>query len=147
MFGADTDNPLAVNMISVAPREYDASHGWRFRGGRQVWGLALPVGIDTLPKIARLPFDASQSTWVRIPAAALLEIVRYNDNVPQFDPTTVDCPSPILSDIDAADAVLLTIEDTLTIHRRISRTLPNGRVIYQRSRNSAADWFAGPGAP
>jgi hypothetical protein len=144
---ADVDNPLAANMIDLSPREYSDGHGWRFRGGRQVWGLASSLKIDTLPRIVRLPFDASQSTWVRIPRAALLDLVRYNWNVPQFDPLTVDCPSPILGDVDAADAVLLTVEDTLTLHRRVARTLTTGRIIFQRSRNSAADWIAGKATP
>ncbi len=147
VFGDDIDNPLSLNMISIGPREYEFAHGWQVRGGRQGWGLAIAVGMDTLPKIVRLPFDASQSTWVRIPKAALLEVVRYDWAIPHFDPLVVDCPSPILSDIDAEDAKLLTIEDTLTIHRRISRTLPNGRIVYQRARNSQADWIAGKATP
>jgi hypothetical protein len=144
---ADVDNPLAANMIDLSPRAYSDAHGWRFRGGRQVWGLATSVNIDTLPTISRLPFDASQSTWLRIPRTALLDLVRYNWDVPHFDPLTVDCASPVNGDVDAADAVLLQVEDTLAIHRRISRTLPSGRVVYQRSRNSAADWVAGKATP
>ena len=142
---ADVDNPLVPNMISVGPQVYNFGHGWQFRGGRQVWGLANPVDMDSLPRWTDLVFFFG--TGVRIPAAALLDIVRYNPNVPRFDPTIVDCPSPILLAIDATEAVLLGIEDTLVIRRRIARTLPDGRVVFQRSRNSAADWIAGPGTP
>ena len=112
-----------------------------------MWGLATALNIDSLARSPFLPLVPSSDTYIRIPNTALLDLVRYNWDVPQFDPISVDCPSPILSDIDAADAVLLTVEDTLSIHRRLSRTLPNGRVIFQRSRNSATDSFARRATP
>lgn len=142
---ADIDNPLVPNMIDLSPRAYSEGHGWRFRGGRQVWGLAVALGVDTLPRYVDHAFG--RDTWLRVPVSALLDIVRYNWDMPSSNPSIVDCPSPIMSDVDAADAVLLKIQDTLAIHRRVSRTLPDGRVVYQRSRNSAADWITGPGTP
>ena len=89
---ADVDNPLVPKMISVGPQEYNFGHGWRFRGGREVWGLANPVDMDSLPRWTDLVFFFRN--WCANSAAALLDIVRYNPNVPRFDPTIVDCPSP-----------------------------------------------------
>ena len=74
-------------------------------------------------------------------------LFRSDWDVPNSIPSITFCPSAIAGNIDAADAVLLTVQDTLGIHRKVSRTLPNGRVVYQRSRNSASDWIAGPGTP
>jgi hypothetical protein len=140
----DVDNPLALNMISVGPRTFVADgHGFRFHGGRSVWGLANPVNMDSLPLFIEQVFGF---TYTRIPTAALLDVVRWNWDEPH-DPSITDCPSSILSNIDAADAVLLHVEDTLTIQRKVSRTLPSGRVVLQRSRNSAADFSAGRGTP
>ena len=114
-------------------------------GWARVWGLAVALGVDTLPRYVDHAFG--RDTRLRVPVSALLDIVRYNWDMPSSNPSIVDCPSPIMSDVDAADAVLLKIQDTLAIHRRVSRTLPDGRVVYQRSRNSAADWITGPGTP
>ena len=142
---SDVDNPLVPNMTEIGPRVFAADgHGYRFGGGRKVWGLANPLNVDSLPQWTDLVFGGK---YVRIPVSALLDVVRYKRNVPRFDPRIVDCPSAVLESVDAGDAVLLTIEDTLGIHRKVSRTLPSGRVVFQRSRNSAADWITGPGTP
>ena len=142
----DVDNPLVPNMINVGPQVYAAlGHGWGFSGGRQVWGLANSVDVEALPHWKDVVFGGG--TYLRVPTGAILDIVRYNWAEPHFFPDVVDCPSPIFGGVDAADAVLLTIQDTLAIHRKVSRTLPNGRVVFQRSRNSAADWITGRGTP
>ena len=142
---ADVDNPIVPNMIEVGPRIFVADgHGYRFRGGRQVWALANALDVDTLPRWTDAVFGG---VYTRVPAAALLDLVRYDWDVPRSIPSITFCPSAIAGNIDAADAVLLTVQDTLGIHRKVSRTLPSGRVVYQRSRNSASDWIAGPGTP
>ena len=79
--------------------------------------------------------------------ASTLDLVRYAPDELHTIPNLRDCPSTLATTIDAADAVFLKVEDTLSIHRRVARTLPNCRVIYQRSRNSAADWIAGKATP
>ena len=142
---SDTDNPLVQNMIEVGARTYQGTgHGYRFLGGRQVWALVSSVSVDTLPRWTDPVFGG---VYTRIPVGSLLDVVRYDWNVPNSILDLTFCPSAVASTIDAADAVLLSVEDTLAIKRRVARTRPDGRVVFQRSRNSAADWITGPGTP
>lgn len=141
----DAHNPLAQGMLDIGPRRYDGGHGWVSNGSRQVLALVEPLGLDSLPRHADAFGDGF--TLLRIPTAALLDVVQWN---PIFPPSSAgtDCPSSVVTSIDAAEArSVVTFYDTLTMHRRISRTLPSGRVILQESHNSAADWYAAPGTP
>ena len=141
---SDVDSPLIPNMINLSPRPLEADgHGWRFKGGRQVWAIANELKVDTLARWTDATFG---TILTRVPATALLDLVRYDWDEP-MTPGFALCPSAIASSIDPTDAVFLKVEDTLAIHRRVARTLPNGRVVYQRSRNSAADWIAGKATP
>ncbi|HEX9483512.1 MAG TPA: hypothetical protein VF929_02990 [Gemmatimonadaceae bacterium] len=142
---ADVVNPLAQGMISVGPRIVPDGHGWRPWDGRLVFALAEPLDLDTLPKKPEARFSGAD--YVRLPTVALLDVVQWKTTTPHFFTTTTDCPSSVVTDIDAGEAKLLTITDTLTMHRRVARILPNGRVVLQRTRNSAADFEAGPATP
>ncbi len=145
----DAQNPLAQAMVDIGPRKGDPSdgHGWRTHG-RMVLGLAQPLDIDTLPRRFD-PILGGGQTLVRIPTAAMLDVVSYNDNVdPGYVSPYTPCPSTVPPNLDAAEAAtVVRFADTLALHRRVSRTLPSGRIILQRSRNSAADWVAAPGTP
>jgi hypothetical protein len=143
----DAHNPLAQGMLDIGPRRYDGGHGWVSNGGRQVLALTEALGLDSLPSHSDPLGDGF--TLLRIPTAALLDVVQWK---PIFSPSTLflgtDCPSSVVTSIDAAEArSVVTFYDTLTMHRRVSRTLSTGRVILQQSHNSAADWYAAPGTP
>jgi hypothetical protein len=141
---SDVDSPLVPNMIDLSPRPREADgHGWRFRGGRQYWAIANGLRTDTLARWTDAVFG---TILTRVPVSALLDLVRFDFDEPMA-PGFALCPSAIAGSVDPSDAVLLRVEDTLAIRRRVSRTLPNGRVIYQRSRNSAADWISGKATP
>ena len=142
---SDVDNPLVPDMIdeSATPLEADG-HGWRFRGSRQVWALTNELKTDSIALWKDLTFGGF---FMRVPLSAVLDLVRYDWDEPKVFPSITFCPSAIASSVDPADAVLLKVQDTLSIHRRIARTRPDGRVIYQRSHNSAADWIAGKATP
>jgi len=147
---ADAHNPLAQGMLDVGPRHFEADgHGWRTGGGRQVIGLAQPLDLSPLPLhyYPFLPISGSVPL-IRIPIAAVFDVVQWKPFDPNYDFAYPDCPSSVLPSVDAAEARdLVSFTDTLTMHRRVSRVLPNGRVVLQRSRNSVADWFAAPGTP
>ena len=141
---SDVDNPLVPNMIDLSPRPLEADgHGWRFRGGRQYWAIASDLKTDSLTRWTDAVFG---TVLTRIPVGALLDLVRFNFDEPRTPGFSL-CTSAITDNVDPADAVYLKVEDTLAIHRRVARTLPNGRVVYQRSHNSAADWIAGKATP
>jgi hypothetical protein len=147
---ADAHNPLAQGMLEVGPRPFAADgHGWRTSGGREVIGLAEPLDLTSLP-MHYDPVLGGGSTLVRIPTKALLDVVLWRPmgGGGSLSASGTDCPSSVPTSIDAAEArTVVSFTDTLTMHRRVSRTLSTGRVILQRSRNSVADWYAGPGAP
>ena len=143
----DAHNPLAQGMLDVGPRPFIADgHGWRTGGGRTVLGLAESLDLNALP-VHYDPIVGGGTSQVRIPREALLDVVQWKPINVSVSPY-VDCPSSVVTEIDAAEArSVVSFTDTLAMHRRVSRSSPTGRVILQRSRNSAADWYADPGTP
>ena len=146
---ADAHNPLAQGMDDVGPRRFEADgHGWRTTGGREVIGLAEPLDLRPLPRYSYPFLPGGPLPLIRIPTEALLDVVQWKPYGGGYVSPYPDCPSDVVTSIDAAEArAVVSFTDTLSMHRRVSRTLPTGRVILQRSRNSAADWFAAPGTP
>jgi hypothetical protein len=137
--GTDVDNPLVPDMISVGLRDGGLDgHGWRSWAIREVIGLAENVGLDTLPTRTD-PRLLGTNIFVRIPRAALLDVLLWENKSSVF----IDCPgTSVAQNIDAGEARLLDYADVRTLHRKLSRITPSGRVVLQRSRNSAADFFA-----
>ena len=74
----DAQNPLARAMIDIGPRRSDPNdgHGWRTHG-RMVVGIAQSLDIDTLPHRFD-PILGGGQTLVRIPTAAMLDVVSWN---------------------------------------------------------------------
>lgn len=140
---SDVDNPAAEDMLSVGPRSYALFSGWRPFALRNAVGLANALAIDTL----RTQFNADWgggTTFVRIPKAALLDIIQWDTKYDRGYPL---CPSSVFSDFDAVETRIIFPWDTLSMHRRVRYVLPDGRPVLQRSKNSAADWIAAPGTP
>jgi hypothetical protein len=146
----DALNPLAQGMLDVGPRRFVADgHGWRTTGGRQVIGLAQPLDLSPLP-LHYYPFLPLSGglPLIRIPISAVLDVVQWKPFDNNYTAPYPDCPTSVLASVDAAEArALVSFTDTRTMHRRVSRTLPGGRIVLQRSRNSVADWFAATGTP
>ena len=110
-------------------------------------GLAASLDLAPLPTHT-YAFLPSGATLIRIPKEAILDVVQWKPMDATYTSPYVDCISSVVPEIDAAEArSVINFTDTLSMHRRVSRTLPTGRVILQRSRNSAADWYAAPGTP
>ncbi|MGH7711957.1 MAG: DUF4876 domain-containing protein [Gemmatimonadaceae bacterium] len=143
--GSDVDNPTLPNIVSVGPRNSDPlGHGWHAHDNRAIYALAQPLDLDTLPKQYNAVWAAG-SNFVRIPKAALLDVLStaYEVSPSQYP----ECLPSVLPTIDAAEARLLVDGRAASLHRRTARTLPTGRIVLQRSRNSAADWLLGPMTP
>jgi hypothetical protein len=137
----DVDNPVAKDMLDIGPRVIPFGHGWFGASLRNVVALAQPLSIDTLPTT----FDPVLGiNWVRIPKGALLDVLQWNTT---YQTTYPKCPSSVASEIDAGEPRLIYPEDSVSMHRRVRYTLPGGRAVLQRSRNSAADFLAAPGTP
>jgi hypothetical protein len=138
----DVDNPVAKDMLDIGPRVIPFGHGWL--GGaslRGVVALAQPLSIDTLPtKLS----PALGTNYLRIPKGALLDVLQWNT---PYQTTYPNCPPSVASEIDAGEPRLISAEDSVSMHRRVRYTLPDGRAVLQRSRNSAADFLAAPGTP
>ena len=145
---SDADNPLAQDMLDVGPQPFIGDgHGWRPTGGRTVIGLAASLDLAPLPTHT-YAFLPSAATLIRIPKEALLDVVQWKPTDATYTSPYVDCASSVPTEIDAAEArQVINFTDTLSMHRRVSRSLPTGRAILQRTRNSAADWYAALGMP
>ena len=143
----DAHNPLAQGMLDIGPRRFDGGHGWVSNGSSQVLALAESLDLTLLASHFDPVFGGGQ-TLLRIPTEALLDVVQWTPIFPPSPFLGTPCPSSVVTSIDAAEArSVVTFYDTLTMHRRVSRTLSTGRVILQQSHNSAADWYAAPGTP
>jgi hypothetical protein len=143
----DAHNPLAQGMLDVGPQPFDGGHGWVSNGDRQVIALVEPLDLTLLVSHFDPVYGGGQ-IFLRIPTEALLDVVQWKPIFPPSPYLGTDCPSSVVASIDAAEARnVVTFYDTLTMHRRVSRTLTTGRVIIQQSHNSAADWYAAPGTP
>jgi hypothetical protein len=140
---SDTDNPLARDVVSVGPRVEPFGHGWFGFALRNLIALAAPLDLDTLPHQSH-PAYAAGTPLVRIPTAALIDVLQWNTTLDHDYPY---CPPSVVSEIDAGEPRIINAEDTLSMHRRIRYTLPDGRPVLQKSRNSAADWIVAPGTP
>lgn len=142
---ADVDNPSVPNMHSVGPRNGDVAlgHGWMAYDLRAIYLLASPLRLDTLPRQST-PY-ADGAPFVRIPTAAILDVLSTAFERSSPYP---ECRPAILPSLDAEEARILPEGGgAMSAHRRVARTLPSGRVILQRSRNSAADWYLAPMTP
>lgn len=138
---SDTDNPTAKDVVSLA-RVHPFGHGWVGFALRNVIAIAESLSLDTLPR--QTSETGSGIVFLRIPAAALIDVLQWQTT---FQGDYPYCPSAVLSEIDASEPRIIDSEGTLSMHRRVRNTRPDGRPVLQKSRNSAADWIAGPGTP
>ncbi|MGI8499142.1 MAG: hypothetical protein ACR2OG_16350 [Gemmatimonadaceae bacterium] len=141
--GQDVRNPLALQMISIGPRDggQPLGHGWTSYESREVIGLAEPLNVDTLPRKSDPPFG--NAAFLRIPVSALLDVVTYKTD---FRSSVPECPVPVVSAIDAAEAVIGDL-DVRSLHRRVLFATLQGHALLLRSHNSAADFEVAPTAP
>jgi hypothetical protein len=71
---ADVDNPNVPNLTSVGLSENVFGHGLTSPGGADVWYLALPTDVTSLPQ-AVLPYTSSK--FLRIPGDRVLDVVTH----------------------------------------------------------------------
>jgi hypothetical protein len=90
--GSDTDNPSAMNMISVGTRDgaFLQGHGLYFIGAWQSWGIANEIDLSTLP---RFPHPFGTFDYVRIPGGDVLDVLTVR--LPSIVRPYADCEPPL----------------------------------------------------
>lgn len=142
---SDVDNPAVPNMVNVGLAEHRASvgHGILFGFTEVKVFLAMGVDPDTLPQE-----DAPSQRHVRIPRDAIRDIFTTR-GTPEFQAglSSVFCGRMTHQAFDAQHAELYDYSQFVSLRRRTLFTLGDGRVILQRTRNSALDFESGAPTP
>lgn len=146
----DVDNPSAVNMVNIGIGEWAASvlgHGLSFDGNDAVFAIADPVDTAAL---ARDNLPVNNPEYALIPADKILDVfasglIPSEEAQPFLSPLCAELVSPIF---DRQGANIMSSENPYGIRRKPLLTLPNGRVILQRTKTSARDFEArSPASP
>jgi hypothetical protein len=140
--GADTDNPSVPDMLSIGPSDGGdlSGRGMSFYMSHPVLAVAHAVDLASQPSM----FGGGR-TWVRIPRDALLDVVTWGRVNPSFE----TCGSPVHASLDAQQARVINnwAVDLRAITRRAIGTMPDGRAILLRTRNSANDFVGAQPSP
>jgi hypothetical protein len=142
---ADVDNPAVPDMISIGPRDGGlvSGHGLAFYTLGPVLAIGDVVDMTNLPRQTGL---VDPTVYVRYPTSALLDVVTWTADI---DPIFPSCGSPVHPSVDAAQARLITnwSVDLRSIARRSIGSLPDGRALLLRTKNSANDFVAAAPTP
>jgi hypothetical protein len=134
------DNPHVPNLVSVGPVPYGLGRGLRWEG---LYGPAILA--DALD-LAGLPRDRSLADQeiLLIPGDGVLDVVSWwlDREFPE-----APCPRQVHERFDRQGARVWNGIDRVSMQRRPLLTLPDGRVVLQRTRTSARDWMAAPPTP
>lgn len=131
---ADADNPNAVDLVSVGPRDYSGSgHGIQLHQLRSVFAVAHPVDLASMPTQR----SANDLTFVRVPTSAILDVASWKMTYTSAYP---ECEPSVARDLDALEARLLDQVDTRSMVRRPVGNLPGGQLLLQWTRSTAADF-------
>ena len=144
---ADVDNPAVPNMIDVGFEPFFFGHGILFAPfGSEVPFIAEPVDIAGLPVLFDPSSVASPREFARYPTDKIIDVAT-------FRPTgliglVTECLRTVNVRFDRVEGYFLRgVADAVSSHRRVAGFGPNGRVILQRTRTSAADFAVGPFSP
>ena len=126
-------------MLNTGLGEHRAvvGHGILFGFTKVMAFVAAPVDPNTLPS----EIGTANQELVRIPESAVLDVLTSR-GTPEFQAgsTLVPCEHMTHPIFDQQHAELYDYTKPLSISRRILQTLGDGRVILQRTKNSAADF-------
>lgn len=140
------DNPTVPNVTNMGPREYGLEkRGQHLPILHQVWVLADAVTENELPR-ADLPVVNPEHRM--IPAEKILDVFATTVTPEvQAGLSTVPCDRIVDQRFDGQHAAIFDAYNFASMKRRVSATLPDGRVILQRTRTSARDFDTGPPTP
>jgi hypothetical protein len=141
--GADADNPSVLDMQSIGPSDGGdlGGRGLSFYMTHPVLAIASNVDLANQPHMD----GGGNRTWVRLHRDALLDVATWGPATATYQ----TCGSPVHASIDAQQARLISnwSVDLRAISRRSVATLPDGRAILLRTRNSANDFIAADPSP
>jgi hypothetical protein len=134
------DNPHVPNLVSVGPVPYGIGRGLMFSG------LSDTAVLADAPDLNELPRDRNRNNdeILRIPADAVLDLASWWLDREFPNPP---CPRQVNERFDRQGARVWNGIDRVSMQRRSLLTLPDGRVVLQRTRTSARDWMVAPPTP
>ena len=132
---ADVDNPTVPNMINVVTWEKPLGHGWSADPVGSEPFVADHLLLDTLPQA--YPYTGSQRFY-RIPRAAVLDVATLYWPGAQY-PLCRYITSPAF---DRQPGGYISGENfpVASIQRQVSRILPGGQKVLQRTKTTAVDF-------
>lgn len=146
-FGSqDVDNPRVPNLIDVGVLRWEFAgigHGW-YPGSAGITVLVQPVDTAGLPTEDFPGFRYPRHR--RIPASAIVDLATFLE-VPEANLFAPYCNNLVPPAFDRRPARVLNQQLTTSIARKPLATLPDGRVILQRTRTSASDFTRSAPSP
>ena len=146
---ADVDNPAIPNMNSMSLESYPFGHGMGFQALSPVIFVSEPVDPTTLP-VKRDPRNGQE--YVRIPADAILDVLALRQDYDFVSRSgSQECSDAVHVLFDMLEGHLLYSEWEadwdLAVHRRVIPGDSLVRVVLQRTRTTALDFFVAPRSP
>jgi hypothetical protein len=134
------DNPHVPNLVNVGPVPYGIGRGLMWAGLDDAAILADALDLAALPRDRSL----ADQEILRIPADVVLDLASWwlDREFP-----TPPCPRLVNERFDRQGARVWNGIDRVSMQRRPLLTLPDGRVVLQRTRTSARDWMVAPPTP
>lgn len=145
---ADVDNPAVPNLLDVGPKKRVNVVGEGLFFSPVFDLLVLADRLEPAELVAEnLPVDRDP-LYHLIPAAKILDVLTLTTTPEvQASLTYPYCARLTGEAFDRQPAPLLNTQLLTAILRRVFATLPDGRVILQRTRTSGADFYRGTPTP
>ncbi|MHB1224874.1 MAG: hypothetical protein ACYC2G_12670, partial [Gemmatimonadaceae bacterium] len=141
---ADVDNPAVPNMVQLAQDPFSSSgHGLRAKS-KDVVMLWSPQQWESLPRENDF-FDGAP--WSRLPADGRVDVAVFGSLINYTGFPYCDIRVARLFDREKVRLDTQDLSPTVSFHRRVALTLPDGRVVLQNTRTSAQDWLSAPPVP
>jgi hypothetical protein len=134
------DNPHVPNMISIGPRTWSGIGGFNWYSLNGVALIADHVEMSALP----VETTPANNIAARIPGAKILDVVSF---WALRNSTTPLCARQVHQRFDRQGAQVLPSNSMLAFKRRPLLTMPDGRVVLQRTLTGARDFIAAPPSP
>ena len=140
---ADADNPSVPNMVDVGVESSLFEHGFFLRLGTPVF-LAESVDLSALERDK--PHPGNPREFVRFPADKILDVAAFRSGsaVSLYE----ECSEMVNRKFDYLEGYLHYGRDLLkSIHRRVAAVRSDGRMVLQRTKTTAVDFFVAPPSP
>ncbi len=140
---ADADNPSVPNMVDVGVESSLFEHGFFLRLSTPVF-LAESVDLSALERDK--PHPGNPREFVRFPADKILDVAAFRSG--SYVSLYEECSEMVNRKFDRLEGHLHYGRDLLkSIHRRIAAVRSDGRMVLQRTKTTAVDFFVGPPSP